>query len=277
MKKVTIVKGVATVKVIKGEKEDATTTHKKDFEEYEKQPWGTLTYEDIHAETVLNFWQCVIEDLNTILCYAFVVRACDAQIGIHDDSTTFFDVTCIVFLGFLQHVANILMVFHTHAEKQGILEATAQKEIDEVMLFIARTRILLFSMIAATLVCFCVRVAPTYEAFNISTVYIGIRVTAITTMFFLNTAHSVLFEAQNQVLEVRKQAWESSPSWKHGALSCIALVFCIGLFANTRIDQDGSTRTKLHDFGNTLTVHITASPATTTAAPTTTPPPPLSK
>ena len=80
-----------------------------------------LTPEDIYRETIGNFWLCVVEDLNTIVCYAFVVRACDAQSSIHDDSTTFFDVLCVVFLGFLQHVANILMVFHSHIQKQTAL------------------------------------------------------------------------------------------------------------------------------------------------------------
>jgi hypothetical protein len=277
MKKVTMLNGVATITTIEGEKEEDTISHTKGLAEYNKEPWVPLTYEDIHAETVLNFWMCVIEDLNTILCYAFVVRACDAQSAIHDDSTTFFDVTCIVFLGFLQHVANILMVFHTHAEKQGILEKTAQKEIDEVMLFIARTRMLLFSMIFATLVCFCLRVAPTYEQFSISILYTDIRITAIVTMFLLNTAQSAVFEAQNSIQEVRKQPWDSSPKWKHGALSFIALVFCIGLYSNTTIDKDGSTRQKLHEFAFRTEATASGASTTTTAAPTTTPPPPLSK
>jgi hypothetical protein len=115
-----------------------------------------LKQEDIYAETTVNFWLCVVEDLNTILCYAFVVRTCDAQSAIHDDSTTFFDVLCIVFLGFLQHVANILMVFHAHIHKQTKLKMMKKSDEDkqgiksqaeELMTFIAHTRLLLFFLI----------------------------------------------------------------------------------------------------------------------------------
>lgn len=100
--------------------------------------WTTtgLTYEDIQRETFGNFWLCVVEDLNTILCYAFVVRACDAQSAIRDDSTTFFDVLCIVFLGFLQHVSNVLMIFHAHIEKYTNKEmldmpASSENEVEK--------------------------------------------------------------------------------------------------------------------------------------------------
>jgi hypothetical protein len=71
------------------------------------------------SETIGNFWLCVVEDLNTIVCYVLVVRGCDAQSSVHDDTSTFFDIVCVVLIGFLQHVANVLMIFHGYLEVES--------------------------------------------------------------------------------------------------------------------------------------------------------------
>ena len=212
-----------------------------------------LTTEDITRETYGNFWMCVVEDLNTILCYAFVVRACDAQSSIHDDSTTFFDVLCIVFLGFLQHVANILMIFHAHIEKQTVIQMrekdvdTKKKieaQVEELMTFIARTRLLLFFMIGVTVVFFYLRISPTYEDNPSAIPYEILRVLALITMVSLNTLHSAWYEFQNA--NSRKNTWDTSPTWKLGTLAFIALVFSVMLLVNTQFDKDESTRKLLH-------------------------------
>jgi hypothetical protein len=119
-----------------------------------------LTYKDIQRETTGNFYLCVIEDLNAILCYAFIVLACDAQSFIQDDSTLFFDVLCVVFVGFLQHVTNVLMIFHAHIDKHTKLEkakagtnqAQMTTQCTELLNFIARTRVFLYFMITASCV-----------------------------------------------------------------------------------------------------------------------------
>jgi hypothetical protein len=71
------------------------------------------------SETIGNFWLCVVEDLNTIVCYVLVVRGCDAQSSVHDDTSTFFDIVCVVLIGFLQHVANVLMIMHGYLEVES--------------------------------------------------------------------------------------------------------------------------------------------------------------
>jgi hypothetical protein len=234
-----------------------------------------LTHEDIYRETTGNFWLCVVEDLNTILCYAFVVRACDAQSAIHDDSTTFFDVLCIVFLGFLQHVANILMVFHAHIHKQAKLKMkgktdeekkTIESQAEELMTFIARTRLLLFFLIVVTVVVFHARVSPTYVQYPSTIPYETFRVLAIVTMVSLNTLHSCWYEFQNA--RTLKNPWNTSPTWKLGALSLIALCFSIMVLYNTTIDNSDNTRKLLHD----LVPLTSPMPAGTPSPP---PPPPL--
>jgi hypothetical protein len=71
------------------------------------------------SETIGNFWLCVVEDLNTIVCYVLVVRGCDAQSSVHDDQSTFFDIVCVVLIGFLQHIANVLMIMHGYLEVES--------------------------------------------------------------------------------------------------------------------------------------------------------------
>ena len=270
MKRVRTEEGVFTIEPPEGK--DVGT--KQDMEDYTK--WSNvknLTPEDIYRETIGNFWLCVVEDLNTIVCYAFIVRACDAQSSIHDDSTTFFDVLCIVFLGFLQHVANILMVFHAHIEKQTELnmkgkpddkKRVTHHQLEELVTFIARTRLLLFFMIGVTVVFFYLRIAPTYVEYPIAIPYEILRVLALITMVSLNTLHSFWFEVQSA--HNSKKTWDTSPTWKLGALAFIALVFSVMLLVNTSHDSNVDTRHLLHK----LEVR-------TTTAVTSTPPPPQSK
>ena len=244
----------------------------QDMKDYTKLK-TLLTPEDIYRETIGNFWLCVVEDLNTIVCYAFVVRTCDAQSSIHDDSTTFFDVLCIVFLGFLQHVANILMVFHAHIEKQTELNMKGQPDdkkrvthhqLEELVTFIARTRLLLFFMIGVTVVFFYLRIAPTYVEYPIAIPYEILRVLALITMVSLNTLHSFWFEVQSA--HNSKKTWDTSPTWKLGALAFIALVFSVMLYFNTLQDSNVDTRHLLHK-----------PEVRTTTAVTSTPPPPQTK
>ena len=239
--------------------------------EISSDQYKILTQKDIERETTGNFWLCVVEDLNTIVCYAFVVRVCDAQSSIHDDSTTFFDVLCIVFLGFLQHVANILMIFHAHIDKQTELKMKTitdkdtgpqikkkmEEELDELMTFIARTRLLLFFMIGMTVVFFYLRVAPTYEEYAIGIPYEILRVLALITMVSLNTLHSFWYEIQNA--QHSKKPWDTSPTWKLGALAFIALVFSSLLLYNTLQDQNEDIRKTLH----AVQVHMTPAPSPT--------------
>jgi hypothetical protein len=254
--------------------QDALHTKKRD-----------LNHEDIYRETTSNFWLCVVEDLNTILCYAFVVRACDAQTSIHDDSTTFFDVLCIVFLGFLQHVANILMIFHAHIAKQTEIKMrgksehekkSMQKQLHEIFTFIARTRLLLFFMISITVVFFYLRIAPTYEEYSEGMPYEIIRALAVITMVSLTTLHSAWFEFQSA--QNPKKSWDTSPTWKLGALAFIALIFTCLIFANTLEYKDEGIRKQLHGGIPAPPTTPARARATTTSLRTSTPPPPpLSK
>jgi len=254
-----------------------TETDERVYKEYKDL---TLTHEDIYRETTNNFWLCVVEDLNTILCYAFVVRACDAQTSIHDDSTTFFDVLCIVFLGFLQHVANILMIFHAHIAKQTELkmrgkskddQKSMQKQLHEIFTFIARTRLLLFFMIGITVVFFYLRIAPTYEEYSEGMPYEIIRALAVITMVSLTTLHSAWFEFQSA--QNPKKSWDTSPTWKLGALAFIALIFTCLIFANTLEHKDEGIRKQLHGGIPAAPATPARARATTTSLTTSTPPP----
>lgn len=274
-----MINGVLTIEPPDGQ--DVGT--KKDMQDYREYKDKFLTHEDIYRETTDNFWLCVVEDLNTILCYAFVVRACDAQSSIHDDSTTFFDVLCIVFLGFLQHVANILMIFHAHIEKQteihmrkdlSLLEKKSiDVQVQEIFTFIARTRLLLFFMIGITVVFFYLRIAPTYEQYPDAIPYEIVRVLALITMVSLNTLHSAWFEIQSA--QNPKKSWDTSPTWKLGALAFIALVLTVTLYHNTSIDNNPDMRKRLHTNptptparATTTTARATATPAPAPSTPT---------
>jgi hypothetical protein len=151
------------------------------------------------------------------------------------------------------------MIFHAHIEKQtevhirnmpGTGDTFQEKkkaihdQSKELMTFIARTRLLLFFMIGVTVVFFYLRISPTYEDNPIAIPYEILRVLALITMVSLNTLHSAWYEFQNA--SNRKNMWDTSPTWKLGALSFIALVFSVMLLVNTQFDKDEKTRHLLH-------------------------------
>jgi hypothetical protein len=196
-------------------------------------------------ETEANFWLCVAEDLNMIVFYAFIFRAFNSQISVHDDTTTFFDVMCVVVIGFLQHIANILMIFHAHIKidkdvrvdkiKEGIDRNGISLQIsdtapliastDKIIKSIARTRALLFFMIAVVTVFLYLRIAPTCEEFPAGIPFELLRSLALVCMISLNTLHSISFEMQGSKTD---KPWDTSPTWKlltTGLIACILAGF----------------------------------------------------
>lgn len=166
-------------------------------------------------ETENTFWLCVVEDLNTIVCYALVYRACDSQVSIHDDTTTFFDVMCIVLIGFLQHIANILMIFHAYIDA-----SYKDNPKNETLNNIARTRLLLFFVIGLVVIFLYLRIAPTYTEFPAGVMFEIYRSLALVAFISMNSLHSLWFELQGSKTEV---SWQTSPTWKLMTTAFIAL------------------------------------------------------
>ena len=127
------------------------------------------------------------------------------------------------------------------------------------MNFIARTRVMLFFMIITTVVFFYLRVAPTYETFSTAATYGNFRSIDVITMVALNTFHSSWYEIQNAYAV--KTPWNTSPTWKLGALSLIALLVSIMLWYHTIQDMSETKRHLLHK----LTVLTTPAPTATPA------------
>ena len=197
------------------------------------------------AETQGNFWLCVVEDLNMIVFYAFVFRAFSSQISVHDDTATFFDVLCVVVIGFLQHVANILMIFHAHIKigkdvtmrpMNPLLDtSTVISSTDKIIKSIARTRALIFFMIAVVTVFLYLRIAPTCEEFPVGIPYELLRSLALVSMISLNTLHSLSFEMQGSITD---KPWDTSPTWKLLTTGLISVMVAAFLLATVLTHRD---------------------------------------
>jgi len=220
------------------------------------------------AETQGNFWLCVAEDLNMIVVYAFIFRACSSQISVHDDTATFFDVLCVVVIGFLQHIANILMIFHAHikidkdvtirpmqAQMAGqtmnytqVVDTTPLiKSTDKIIKSIARTRALVFFMIAVVTVFLYLRIAPTCEEFPAGIPFELLRSLALVSMISLNTLQSLSFEMQGSDTS---KPWDTSPTWKlltTGLIACIAAAFLLA-DVSTHKDKEGPYAQETHKY-----------------------------
>ena len=189
---------------------------------------------DKFFETENTFWLCVVEDLNTIICYVLIYRACDSQVSVHDDAATFFDVVCIVTIGFLQHIANILMIFH------GYLHACGKATTDNIN-NICRTRLLIFFMIGVVTIFLYLRIAPTYTEYPAGVSFEITRSLALIAFISLNSIHSLWYELQNtktktvptmKMVDGKEEEiqieitndWETSPAWKLMTTALIATV-----------------------------------------------------
>jgi hypothetical protein len=126
-------------------------------------------------------------------------------------------------------------------EKQ---KTSMQEQLDELVTFVARTRLLLFFMIGITVVFFYLRISPTYEENAMAIPYEILRVLALITMVSLNTLHSAWYEFQNS--SYRKKSWDTSPTWKLGTLAFIALIGAVLLEVNIQMDKDEHNRYELH-------------------------------
>lgn len=192
-----------------------------------------------HMETISTFWLTVAEDLNTIVCYVCVVSACNALGAVHDDTTIFFDVVCVVMIGFSQHIANVLMIFHAY------IHSTTNKNTDTVVTVIARTRFFIFFIIGVVVVFFYLRIAPTYEEFTLGIPYEMFRVLAIVIMVSVSTLHSICYELQHA--SNLGKPWESSPAWKLMTISFIAFIFSAYILRNLTLDNKADLKEYLNN------------------------------
>ena len=186
-------------------------------------------------KTTSMFWLTVAEDLNMIVGYCLVVTAFNALASVHDDTTVFFDVVCIVMIGFLQHIANVLMIFHRHIR----IDDKAQKtEIHKIVNVIARSRLLIFFFICAVVVFFYLRISPTYEAFTLGIPYEILRVLAVLTMVSIGTFHSMWYELRHAHETDTPKEWETSPTWKLATGALMTLLLSAFIWQNAQVQSD---------------------------------------
>jgi hypothetical protein len=140
-------------------------------------------------------------------------------------------------IGFLQHIANILMIFHGHVELEHENDqGQDKKDVEKIVKVIARTRLLIFFMIGILVVFFYLRITPTYEEFSLGIPYEIFRVLAIITMVSMNTLHSMWYELSNAYGD--QKSWQSSPQWKIVTNLFIALVFSALVWTNVVRSND---------------------------------------
>ncbi len=222
-------------------KDETATTTADDEKQHATANAGDATkmFEPTSADgqkTSSMFWLTVAEDLNLIAAYALVVTALNALASVHDDTTVFFDVVCVVMIGFLQHIANVLMIFHRHI----VIESTPADDADvpKIVNVIARSRLLIFFLIGAVVVFFYLRISPTYQAFTLGIPYEILRVLAVITMVSMGTFHSIWYEFRHADNGPAPKEWETSPTWKLVTGAFIVLLFSAFLWRNAILESD---------------------------------------
>ena len=195
---------------------------------------------DDEQKTTSMFWLTVAEDLNMIVGYCLVVTAFNALASVHDDTTVFFDVVCIVMIGFLQHIANVLMIFHRHIRIESKVK---QNEIHKIVNVIARSRLLIFFFICAVVVFFYLRISPTYEEFTLGIPYEILRVLAVLTMVSIGTFHSMWYELRHahDTIGIPKE-WETSPTWKLATGALMTLLLSAFIWQNAQVESDAGIK-----------------------------------
>ena len=82
---------------------------------------------------------------------------------------------------------------------------------DKIIKSIARTRALVFFMIAIATMFLYLRIAPTCEEWPAGIPFELLRSLALVSMISLNTLHSLSFEMQGSRTD---KPWDTSPTWK---------------------------------------------------------------
>jgi hypothetical protein len=124
---------------------------------------------------------CVLQDLNYITGFMFVISTFSAQSGEHDDRIIFLDVVCVLFVGFMQHLSHMSMLLKEQAI--GLCEDQMKKKLadapesqatesirgphyearmmDYIFQFFSTTRAFIFAIIGISVYIFSVRMGPT--------------------------------------------------------------------------------------------------------------------
>jgi hypothetical protein len=125
---------------------------------------------------------CVLQDLNYITGFMFVISTFSAQSGEHDDRTIFLDIVCVLFIGFMQHLSHMSMLLKEQAiglcedqmkkqkEQKGDIDYTSDairsfkyeaRMMDYIFQFFSTTRAFIFVIIGISVYIFSVRMGPT--------------------------------------------------------------------------------------------------------------------
>jgi hypothetical protein len=139
-------------------------------------------------------------------------------------------VVCIVLIGFLQHIANILMIFHAHIQNSIPKEDTIHS--------IARTRMLLFFMIGIVTIFLYLRISPTYTEYPAGVPFELTRSLALIAFISMNSLHSLRYELEGSKIDAY---WESTPTWKLMTTAFLAVVSGILLVWFVYMYKDDNT------------------------------------
>ncbi len=114
------------------------------------------------------FAMTVWEDLHNTVAFMLLVSSFSTMSGVHDDTTIFFDVTTVAFIGFLQSIQHIIMLQReeiiSYCTDNGmVIKDTFQREhtVERTILsYFLYTRLFLFLVIIVTVFVFIQRLEP---------------------------------------------------------------------------------------------------------------------
>lgn len=185
-----------------------TNGEKKKFEDKNKYPdeYKLILHKsllDVRDEYFrVGFWQSVSEDITfTTGCMLFVV-VFSASGGVHDDSTLFMDMSCVLVIGILQHMSHVLMLVKEYIFQDsddlmiGEYDIKATEEYERAICnYIGGTRLMIHAFVFSIFVFYCNRTAPsTFNLNDITSMYQVARFSVVFFMWICNTCYDIFFE-----------------------------------------------------------------------------------
>ena len=131
---------------------------------------------------------------------------------------------------------------------------------DKIIKSIARTRAIVFFMIAVVTVFLYLRIAPTCEEFPAGIPFEMLRSLALVCMISLSTLHSLSFEMQGSKTDT---PWDTSPTWKLLTTGLIACILAGFLMADVAQHQDVLNATPPSDRSHAYLITLTHAVTTT--------------
>lgn len=194
----------------------------------------------------------VMEDIYNTAAFMLLVASFSTMSGVHDDTTVFFDILVVMFIGFVQTIQHIIMLQRegliSYCRDAGltIYDTFGRSHTVEVTIlsYFLYTRLFLFSVIAITVFVFVQRIQPSISSSGFSQSWNYHMRNATLLLSLTPSIISDISYELNHIVNMRSKG-EYSPyvgahAWRRGIFLWSIIVYCVISFKSLQLDSSAT-------------------------------------